>query len=190
MKWIPTWTRKQGRGREPWLISSEFRFPSGKVDRIADQMPSSLDISRNYRYLFCPLIALLSIPGHLLVCWMWQPYSKVCLLLSGWGQRGNRAGLDLKWFFFIGFIYILLKVFWVAQSVLSLATRGYLAVKAASTFPLLLSHSLKLVIFFKLLILSQDLLGLRRAHSYRKHCTLLPCRLFETNDNLSQKTVS
>lgn len=33
---------------------------------------------------------------------------------------------------FIGFIYILFKVFWVAQGVLSLATRGYFAVKAVN----------------------------------------------------------
>lgn len=33
---------------------------------------------------------------------------------------------------FIGFIYILFKVFWIAQGVLSLATRGYFAVKAVN----------------------------------------------------------
>lgn len=83
---------------------------------------------------------------------------------------------------FIGFIYILFKVFRVAQGVLSLATRGYFAVKAVTLlspsppvpFPQALFLSLLFFFFFQaILSYHTHHFRLRRTHTYQKPCTLL-----------------
>lgn len=123
-----------------------------------------LSVSRNFRGSECK-------------CGM--PYSKLSLLLSeleiGVGRR-RRAWSQV---IFIGFIYILFKVFWVAQGVLSLATRGYFAVKAVNILSLSLSSCpfpSSSCFFQAILSYHTHLFRLRRTHTYQKQCTLLSFR--------------
>lgn len=91
---------------------------------------------------------------------------------------------------FIGFIYILFKVFWVAQGVLSLATRGHFAVKAVNILSLPLSSYPfpSSSLFFKPSFLSYHThLFKLRTHTYQKQCTLLSFRALRDKRKFKSK---
>lgn len=127
-------------------------------------------------------------------CKCGMPYSKLSLLLSELEIGGGRRRRAWSQVIFIGFIYILFKVFWVAQGVLSLATREYFAVKAVNILSLSLSScpfpSSSHFFFKPSYLITHISSGWGEPILIRSSALYCRSGLLKTNDSSSQKKIS